>query len=109
MFDPIGKLAIVIFVGIAVITGIAVAGVILIATAPDDHHVRHMVVEQGHLTQSQVRHHEIRFDADTRECIVYDRAPNGDTLTIIVPNAMPTYEQKWGNPKGTIIECETRD
>jgi hypothetical protein len=68
-----------------------------------------MIVEQGHLTQEDVRHHEIRFDAQTRECVVYDRADNGDTLTIIVPNAMPTYEQKWGNPKGIIIECETRE
>ena len=109
MLDQIGKLAIASFVGIAVIAGVIVAGVVIIATATDDRHVRHMVVEQGHLTQSQVRHHEIRFDAETRECIVYDKAPNGDTLTIIVPNAMPTYEQKWGDPKGTIIECETRN
>ena len=109
MLDPIGKLAIAAFVGIAVIAGVIVAGVVIIATAPVETHVRHIIVQQFHLTQDDVRHHEIRFDATTRVCVVYDKAPNGDTLTIIVPNAMPTYEQKWGDPKGSIIECETRN
>jgi hypothetical protein len=106
MLTQIGRLAIASAVGVIVGAGI-ILGITQIGS--ESHITRHMIVEQGHLTQEDVRHHEIRFDAQTRECVVYDRADNGDTLTIIVPNAMPTYEQKWGNPKGIIIECETRE
>jgi len=117
-FNRIGSLAIAGAIGVAgIILGLGIGLGIgsdsppEIVSAPIEAPIttRHIIVEQYHLTQDQIRHHEIRFDATTRECVVYDKAPNGDTLTIIVPNAMPTYEQKWGNPKGTIIECETRD
>ncbi len=107
MFNRTGKLAIasIAIAGLFIGAGITLA---ITQNGSESHVTRHMIVEQYHLTQDQIRHHEIRFDATTRECVVYDRAPNGDTLTIIVPNAMPTYEQKWGDPKGSIIECETR-
>ena len=112
MFNRFGRLAISGAIG--VIIG---AGAILGITSLDsDMHVkRHMIVETAHLvqgTETNFRHHKIAYvanpvgHASAGYCRVYDEAPNGDTLTIIVPNAMPTYDLLT-NP-ATIVECETR-
>ena len=111
MFNRIGRLAIAGAVGVIVGAGIIVG----ITQMPESdeanrYGIRHMVVETSHLVQgttTNFRHHEIVYMAHDRSCRVQDGiGDGGDTLEIIVWDAIPTYDLMVYPAR--IIECETR-
>ena len=108
MFKLIGSLAIAIAVG--AIIGVGVNLVIDDEAQDGQANIRHMVVETSHLVQgtsTNFRHHEIVYMAHDGTCRVQDGiGEGGDTLEIIVRDAIPTYDLLVYPAR--IIECETR-
>ena len=75
----------------------------------------HMFVSQTSLHMDDIPGHIIQFDKASFTCFFEDFAPNGDSLGVEVPDAIPTYIQHWNFPinpvtgSSFIIEsCETR-
>ena len=75
----------------------------------------HMFVAQTELHMDDIPGHVIQYDAESGACFFEDFAPNGDSLRVEVPDAIPTYIQHWNFPinpvtgSSCIIEsCETK-
>ena len=113
MFNRIGRLAIASAVGVIIGAG-AIFGISQIPESEESKRLeqrkgeRHMIVEMERLVQgpaTNFRHHEIAYMADG-SCRIQDFADNGDSLEIIVWDAIPTYDLLVYPAR--IIECETR-
>ena len=59
------------------------------------HDDTHLFVAQTELHMDDIPGHTIQYDSETGECFFEDFAPNGDSLRVSVPDAIPTYIQHW--------------
>ena len=101
MFKLIGSLAIATAVGAIIGAGVALA----IGSESHEESYSHMLLETSHL--GEMRHGlSINYVGDGSYCETVSNSL-GNSVTIRVPNAIPTYNLLT-NP-ATIIECETRE